>query len=97
MATELDAQKLVHSLEHGKGRTWIWLLVAITGASVLFFFHIWSNILNKQGNHSAFFRGLSNARGMEQVVIARELAKGNGFQTKVISPVAIDLLEKKKE
>ena len=96
MATELDAQKLVHSLEHGKGRTWIWLLVAITGASVLFFFHIWSNILNKQGNHSAFFRGLSNARGMEQAVIARELAKGNGFQTKVISPVAIDLLEKKK-
>lgn len=96
MASELEAQQFVHSLEHGKGKWWVWLLVAITGTAVLFIFHIWVNPLNQQGNHAPFFRGLTDARGIEQAVIARELARGNGFQTKVIVPAAIDLLEKKK-
>lgn len=34
------------------------------------------------------FRGLSSADGMEQAQLARELARGNGFQTKVIRPYA---------
>ena len=94
MASELEAQALVHSLEHGKGRWWIWLLVAVFGTAMLFTFHIWINPLNNQGGQLPFFRGLSDARGMEQAVIARELSRGNGFHTKVISPAAIDLLEK---
>ncbi len=96
MATEFDAQNLVHSLEQGKGRWWIWLLVAIIGSSTLFMLHIWINPMNQQGGYSPFFRGLTNARGMEQAVIARELSKGNGFQTKVITPAAINLMEQKK-
>jgi hypothetical protein len=96
MASELEAQQLVHSLEQGEGRWWIWLLVAIFGTTALFIVHIWINPLNNQGGQAPFFRGLTDARGMEQAVIARELARGNGFQTKVISPAAIDLMEKKK-
>lgn len=96
MATELDAQKLVHSLEQGKGRWWVWLIVSLLGTAALFMVHIWINPLNRQGGQAPFFRGLTDARGMEQAVIARELAKGNGFQTKVIAPAAIDLMEKKK-
>ena len=34
------------------------------------------------------FRGLSSADGMEQAQLARELARGNFFQTKVIRPYA---------
>ena len=90
MASELEAQQLVHSLEQGKGRWWIWLLVAIFGTAALFIVHIWINPLNNQGGQSPFFRGLTDARGMEQAVIARELSRGNGFQTKVISPAAIE-------
>lgn len=34
------------------------------------------------------FRGLNSEAGMEQAQIARELARGHGFQTKVIRPYA---------
>ena len=34
------------------------------------------------------FRGLSSAPGMEQAQFARELARGHGFQNKVICPYA---------
>lgn len=39
------------------------------------------------------FRGLSSAAGMEQAQMAREMARGNSFQTKVIRPYAWALLE----
>jgi len=29
MASELQAQKFVHELEHGKGRWWVWFLVIL--------------------------------------------------------------------
>ena len=35
------------------------------------------------------FKGLSAPRGMEQAQIGREIARGNGYSTKVIRPVAI--------
>lgn len=34
------------------------------------------------------FRGLRSAAGMEQAVLARELARGNGFTTKCVRPAA---------
>jgi len=34
------------------------------------------------------FRGLSSAAGMEQAQLAREIARGHGYQTKVIRPYA---------
>lgn len=35
------------------------------------------------------FRGLDSQKGMEQAQIARELARGNGFTTKMLRPVSI--------
>lgn len=35
------------------------------------------------------FRGLSTAKGMDQAQLARELARNNGFTTKVLRPVSI--------
>ncbi len=35
------------------------------------------------------FRGLSSPRGMEQAQVGREIARGNGFSTKVIRPVTL--------
>jgi hypothetical protein len=40
------------------------------------------------------FKGLSAPRGMEQAQIGREIARGNGYSTKVIRPVAITQMEK---
>ena len=39
------------------------------------------------------FKGLSAPRGMEQAEIGREIARGNGYTTKVIRPVAITQME----
>ncbi len=39
------------------------------------------------------FRGLSSPRGMEQAQIGREIARGNGYSTKVIRPVALKQME----
>ena len=35
------------------------------------------------------FRGLDTAKGMDQAQLARELARGNGYTTKVLRPIAI--------
>ncbi len=40
------------------------------------------------------FRGLSSADGMEQAQMAREMARGNYFQTKVLRPYSWAVLEK---
>ena len=39
------------------------------------------------------FRGLSSPRGMEQAQVAREIARGNGFSTKVIRPITLWQME----
>lgn len=39
------------------------------------------------------FRGIHSADGMEQAQIAREMARGNGFQTKVLRPYAWAVLD----
>ena len=43
------------------------------------------------------FRGLSSPRGMEQAQVAREIARGNGFSTKVIRPITVWQMEEKNE
>lgn len=40
------------------------------------------------GNLFAIFRGINSPQGMEQAQIAREIARGNGFSTKMIRPMA---------
>lgn len=39
------------------------------------------------------FKGLSAPRGMEQAQIGREMARGNGYTTKVIRPVALSQMK----
>jgi hypothetical protein len=97
MASELQAQKFVHELEHGKGRWWVWflLILAIVAYQVMTFLFL--NPLNFQGGRQENFRGLSHAKGMEQAVIARELTRGHGFSTTVIKPAAITLVDTKKK
>jgi hypothetical protein len=41
------------------------------------------------------FRGLSTSKGMEQAVVSREIAKGNGFYTTILKPLAWKQIEKK--
>jgi hypothetical protein len=41
------------------------------------------------------FKGLSTSKGMEQAVVAREIAKGNGFTTTAIKPLAWKQVEKR--
>ncbi len=43
------------------------------------------------------FRGLSTAKGMEQAVVAREIAKGNGFFTTVQKPLAWTQTQKREK
>jgi hypothetical protein len=35
------------------------------------------------------FRGLTNEKGLEQAQIAREIARGNGFKTKLVRPLSL--------
>ncbi len=42
------------------------------------------------GNLFVLFRGLNSPQAMDQAQISREIARGNGFTTKMIRPVAYD-------
>jgi Dolichyl-phosphate-mannose-protein mannosyltransferase len=46
------------------------------------------------GNLFVLFKGLNSPQAMDQAQIARELARGNGFTTKMIRPVAYNQAEK---
>jgi hypothetical protein len=96
MASEVKAQEFVHSLEHGRGRRWVVLLLIIAFALFQSVAHVLINPMNRLGGQAAIFVGLAHPKGMEQAVIAREIARGHGFSTKVIKPAAIALMEKNK-
>jgi hypothetical protein len=49
------------------------------------------------GNLFTLFRGLNSPQAMDQAQIAREIARGNGFTTKMIRPVALDQARKGEE
>ncbi|MDP9290811.1 MAG: glycosyltransferase family 39 protein, partial [Verrucomicrobiota bacterium] len=68
----------VHELEAGGLAIWIRRAVLI-GAAVAIFLML---LLTR-------FHGLTSGKGMEQAQIARELARGNGFATKMIRPLSI--------
>lgn len=85
MATETKIQELVHKLEHGGWAKWIKLAVLL--ACIAYMLNLW--FFRDNG-----FKGLSNPKAMEQAQIGREIARGNGFSTKMIRPAAIWQLEK---
>ncbi len=85
MATETKIQQLVHKLEEGG---WVKRVkFAVIVSAILFNINLW--FFRDSG-----FRGLSHEKGMEQAQIAREIARGNGFTTKMIRPAALWLFEK---
>ncbi len=83
MASQTSVQDVVHSLEHGFLGTIVRLaliLAVVTAVALIYLFRD--------------FRGLGTMEGMDQAQVAREIAKGNGFTTKVIRPLALWRLEK---
>lgn len=96
MASEVKAQELVHTLEHGSGRRWVVLLLIISFALFQSVAHVLINPMNRLGGQAAIFVGLTHPKGIEQAVIAREITRGNGLSTKVIKPAAVALIEKNK-
>ncbi len=96
MAAEIKAQELVHALEHGGGRRWVVLLLIIAFALFQSVAQVLINPMNRLGGQAALFVGITHPKGQEQAVIAREIARGHGFSTKVIKPAAIALMEKNR-
>jgi hypothetical protein len=80
MASETTVQTIVHKLEEGGWKPWV--LRALVVAFLSLMLYLW---MFKDGS----FKGLSSERAMEQAQIAREIARGNGFSTKVIRPAAL--------
>jgi hypothetical protein len=79
--SDVQIQQFVHTLEQGgwvRKIKVILLLSAISFVVYLWFF--------KEGNG---FKGLPHEVAIEQAQIARELARGHGFSTKVIRPAAL--------
>ncbi len=78
--TEKSVQETVHKIEEGAWKKWVYLalfIVPTMGVLVLWFY----------GNGG--FKGLWHPRAFEQAEIAREIARGNGFTTKIIRPAAV--------
>jgi hypothetical protein len=86
-ATEMAIQDFVHKLEEGG---WVkWIRLGLLLVTIAFVIHLW--MFKESG-----FRGLSDEKAMEQAQIAREIARGNGFSTKMIRPAALWQFESNK-
>ena len=86
MATETKVQQFIHKLEEGG---WVKRVkFAVIVSAIFFNINLW--FFRDSG-----FRGLSHPKGMEQAVIAREIARGHGFSTLMIRPAALWLFEDK--
>jgi hypothetical protein len=94
MASETKAQELVHTLEQGGGRRWVYALLIVAFALFQSVAHVLINPMNRFGGQAALFVGITHPKGMEQAVIAREIMRGHGFSTTVIKPAAVALMEK---
>ncbi len=80
MATETSIQAFVHKLEEGGWAKWIRRAVLVT--AVAYVVNLWMF-------HDSGFKGLNHEKSIEQAEIAREIARGNGFSTKMIRPLAL--------
>src|SRR6516165_11149308 len=76
-------QSVVHSLEQGR----LARVIRLTA--------IWASVIAFSLAYLLIqFRGLSSLTGIDQAQVARELARGNGFSTKNIRPLAIQQLQR---
>ena len=78
-------QEFIHSLEQGRLAKWVIFFVVLVPdhPRLMRRFVVWH------------FQGLSEAKGMEQAQISREIARGNGFSTKSVTPLAYAVFKKK--
>src|ERR1700736_2731047 len=82
-SAETGLQGIVHSLNQGRLALVIRLMAA------------WASIIALALAYLLIqFRGLSSRVGMDQAQVAREIARGNGFSTKNIRPLAIQQLQR---
>jgi 4-amino-4-deoxy-L-arabinose transferase-like glycosyltransferase len=75
-------QRAVHALEAGEHAHWIrrgLAIVAIIGLALFYWLHE--------------FRGIVTPQSMDQAQVGRELARGHGFGTKLIRPLAFGQLQ----
>jgi hypothetical protein len=84
MTTEIDVQGVVHKLEEGAWKKWV--LFALRLAAIGF-------VLQRLFFGDNGFKGLVHPHAMEQAEIAREMARGHGFSTKMVRPAAIWFFE----
>ena len=90
MATDQQVQEFVHRIEEGRWVKWIklgTLIAVMSGMFVAFILDPW---------YWGLYKGLSHPKAIEQAQIARELARGNGFTTKVIRPLAYTQMKTNK-
>lgn len=78
----MTLQEFIHSIEAGGLAKWVRGLVVLAVIAAAYTFFVFYR-----------FHGLSDAKGMEQAQIAREIARGNGFSTKVFQPLGIELFK----
>ncbi|MGB8170035.1 MAG: hypothetical protein WCF18_21205 [Chthoniobacteraceae bacterium] len=85
--SERSLQDVVHQLEEGHwvGRLKLGLLIGALG----FMVYLW--LFSNTG-----FKGLSHEKAIEQAQISREIARGNGFSSKMIRPAAMWLFQRNK-
>ncbi len=84
MPSEQKVQELVYQMELGKWTKWVRLTVFIAVAFALFLVFILDPC------YWGLYKGLQHPKAMDQAQIARELARGNGFSTQMIRPLALD-------
>ncbi|MDD5349209.1 MAG: glycosyltransferase family 39 protein [Chthoniobacteraceae bacterium] len=82
MVTDQQVQKLVYQMEEGHLGKWIRLTALLSAMVALFVIFIFDP------SYAGFYKGLNHPKAMEQAQIAREIARGNGFSTKMIRPLA---------
>jgi len=88
---ESSIQRFIHRLEEGTGgsRLRLFSFFAVCLAALLFL------IFDPFGWR--IFKGISHPYAMEQAVVARELASGNGYSTLVIRPAAMAEFKENKK
>ena len=90
MPTDQKVQELVHRIEEGRWAKWVQLtafLAVMVAMFTAFILDPW---------YWGLYKGLSHPKAMDQAQIARELARGNGFATKMVRPLAFTQIKTNK-
>lgn len=86
MPSDQQVQELVYRVEEGSWVKWVKLTALLSVMIALFV----TFILDPWYPYCwGFYKGLNHPKAMEQAQIARELARGHKFSTKMIRPIAL--------